>query len=135
MKKFIIFVFLLVNSGFLMSTPSFNSKIEVIDMDTSNFRQITKSNEYVIIFMYSDFCPDCKNFAPIFALLNDALGNNFAFAKVNAPKEVKIAKFFNVTEYPTVIFVKKDIEIGQKTGYMNKMQFIAEIDTYFGSKK
>jgi len=65
---------------------------------------LLKSNKYVIIDHYADWCPPCRAIAPMFSQLADqnAVKGQLAFAKVNVDHVRDVASRYAVTAMPTL---------------------------------
>lgn len=86
-------------------------------MTTTPLHQITSSPElttllsshtYVAVDFYADWCPPCKQIAPIYASLaaKHSVPGVLAFAKVNVDHVQDVAARYRVTAMPTFMFFK-----------------------------
>jgi thioredoxin 1 len=66
------------------------------------------ANTYVAVDFYADWCPPCKQIAPIFARLatQHAVPGQLAFAKVNVDHAQDVARAYRITAMPTFLFFK-----------------------------
>ena len=108
----------------------------------TNFRQISfeasieaarKEHKLVFIDFYTDWCGPCKMMArDVFPQteLGNYLNNRFVSIKLNAEKEGReLARFFEVTAYPTFIIVDTNKKVMmKKVGGAEANEFMAEIE-------
>ena len=69
----------------------------------------------VILDFYADWCNPCKRMSP---LIDMAAANlpQFTFIKINRDFFMDLAKAFNITSIPTLIFLRDGKEIGRYDG-------------------
>ncbi|GAB1310793.1 Thioredoxin-like protein 1 [Madurella fahalii] len=74
----------------------------------SQFNELLQSSRLVVADFYADWCAPCKQVAPIFEQLSQALSrpNLATFVKINTDNQKDIAKAYNVTALPTFIFFR-----------------------------
>ncbi|MBY0109708.1 MAG: thioredoxin family protein [Candidatus Babeliaceae bacterium] len=93
---------------------------------------IIKSTKNVIIKFYADFCPPCKNFAPLYKQVSEEQTfNSVTFVEVNTQQCPDIARSYGVQSIPMMVFVKDQKNIGTQTGGKTIGQFRALIKSYF----
>ena len=69
----------------------------------------------VIIDFYADWCPPCNRMSPIIDAIATIMPN-ITFIKINRDYFSDLAKTFNVTSIPTLIFLRNGKEIGRYNG-------------------
>ncbi len=69
----------------------------------------------VILDFYADWCNPCKRMSP---LIDMAAANlpQFTFIKINRDYFMDLARMFNITSIPTLIFLRDGKEIGRYDG-------------------
>lgn len=84
--------------------PETSGKVFKIN-NSQELDAILKSNKYVIIDHYADWCPPCRAIAPIFSQLAEqhATTGQLAFAKVNVDHVRDVAARYGVQAMPTFI--------------------------------
>ncbi|KAF5018515.1 hypothetical protein F66182_9498 [Fusarium sp. NRRL 66182] len=67
---------------------------------------VLRSNTYVVVDFYADWCPPCRAIAPIFSKLADdhALQGHLSFAKVNTDHVKDVAAKYGISAMPTFVF-------------------------------
>lgn len=73
------------------------------------------SNGKVIIDFYADWCNPCKRMSPLIDNLAEIMPE-FTFLKINRDIFLDLAKTFNITSIPTLIFLHNGKEIGRYDG-------------------
>ena len=69
----------------------------------------------VILDFYADWCNPCKRLSPLIDAVAAAMPE-FTFIKINRDFFSELAKIFNITSIPTLIFLRDGEEIGRYTG-------------------
>ncbi|KAH6962247.1 thioredoxin-like protein [Ilyonectria robusta] len=75
---------------------------------SAELQALFDSTTYVAVDFFADWCPPCKQIAPIYETLADkhSVPNTLAFAKVNVDHAQDIARTYRVTAMPTFMFFK-----------------------------
>ena len=76
--------------------------------------QLTATGDVILKF-YADWCNPCKRMSPIIDSVA-ALLPNVTFVKINRDFFMDLAKLFNITSIPTLIFLRDGKEIGRYDG-------------------
>jgi thioredoxin reductase (NADPH) len=106
--------------------------IKHIDADLFE-KEVIDSNIPVIVDFYSEDCAPCEILAPIFEKMAEKYKGHIKFIKVFRQKNRELAKKYNVTSSPTVMFFKDGEEIGKRlSGFMNKPQVRKAIEGVYG---
>lgn len=70
--------------------------------DDSNFSELLKGNEKVVVKYYADWCGSCRLFAPKYKRIsNEDRYNTITFLDVNAEHNPEARKLGNVNNLPT----------------------------------
>lgn len=79
---------------------------DVVQLDTSNFDAVTKSNDVVFVNFYADWCRFSQMLKPIFAQASEKFKNlpqgKVVWGAVDADRQVELAARFQVSKYPTL---------------------------------
>ena len=75
---------------------------------SAELQALFSSTTYVAVDFYADWCPPCKQIAPIYASLaaQHSAPGLLAFAKVNVDHVQDVSRAYNVTAMPTFLFFK-----------------------------
>lgn len=102
---------------FLMNIQTVDAQ-EVKKMNTSDFKKeiwdFSKEKEWkylgdkpVIIDLFANWCPPCRKLSPILEEIQKQYGTKIQIYKVDVDKEPELAKLFNATSIPLMVFVPK----------------------------
>ena len=108
-----------------------NSIITSID----NVEQLNKileiSNERLLIFeFYADWCPPCKELAPILEKIAKEKSATVAIYKIDIDRHRELSNSFRVTGIPHVAFVKNKEKVFSLTGLYPKTMYLKVIEQY-----
>ena len=106
-------------------------KKEMVILNPKNIQSVIRSSPLLVIDVYVDWCRPCQELGPIFSELHHQYGNKYQFAKFNADKEDSLANHFQITHYPTIIFIKNGKEVGRRMGPISKEKLLSAIQQNF----
>lgn len=115
MKKLLITLIAVCLSGIIYSTQA----QEVKKLTTADFKKeiwdFTSNKDWkylgdkpAIIDLYATWCPPCKKLSPILEKIQKEYGKKIQIYKVDVDKESELAKLFNATSIPLMVFIPKD---------------------------
>ena len=87
--------------------------------------EIPKTGRVVIDF-FADWCGPCKKLAPEFSQLSNKY-ENITFIKVDSDEAEDLAKHYEVSALPTVLFIKDGVTVSVIKGF-NLSVLISELD-------
>ena len=78
----------------------------------------THDDQLVVIYFSSKNCPPCKRVAPLFIELSEEFGESgkVIFCKVNVDENPDTASMYQVTGWPTFLFLKKGEKVMEIVG-------------------
>ena len=82
-------------------------KAEVANTYSAALRSAGQLGKPVLIDFYADWCRHCKEMDRVVNQIPDAMAH-FVYLRVNAERDVPLAKKFGVKSYPTVVCLKPD---------------------------
>jgi thioredoxin 1 len=98
-----------------------------------NFSQeVTDAKQPIVIDFFATWCGPCQQMEPIFAEVEQNLGDKYKFAKVNVDEARELSIQFGVTSVPTFLFIKNNEVAGKAMGYMSKEDLEAKIQEALG---
>jgi len=93
----------------------------VTELSTDQFQQKVLDNEQpCVVEIYTLRCPKCKVIEPIFNETAQANTDKFSFYKIDATKNMDIARKYKVLGVPTLLFFRHGILVDKKTGVLRQ---------------
>jgi thioredoxin len=107
-----------------------NSVISLEDANQFNkILEISKERLLVLDF-YADWCPPCKELAPILEKIAEEQKDTVAIYKINIDRNRELSNSFRVTGIPHVAFVKNKKNVFSLTGLYPKNIYLKVIERY-----
>lgn len=95
--------------------------MEIKELSTANFEQTIKTNRYVFVDFYADWCGPCKMLSPVIDQIAQEYENkNILFAKVNIDRNREVAMMFNIQSIPTMMIFRLGNVENSLIGYKPK---------------
>lgn len=111
----------------------------VIEVTEENFHEVVvMSKKPIVMDVYSNGCKPCRMMEPIIKDLSAQYKDSVTFVKINCDEQSDLAKKYDVTSLPTILFInpeKEDIEPTKTIGYTAKKDLDAQISEFIQSKK
>lgn len=97
------------------------STLSVIHINQNSFKEeVLDSGIPVIVDFYGEYCPPCKQAAPIFSELANELEGKMKFVKLNISEAQELAQEFEIRSIPTFLVFKDGKVIERSTGFHGK---------------
>ena len=79
----------------------------------SELQTLLSSTTYVAVDFFADWCPPCKQIAPVYENLatKHSKENHLAFAKVNVDHVKDVAQQYGISAMPTFLFFKEGKQV------------------------
>jgi len=108
-----------------------NSNITSID-DAEQLNKIFEiSNERLLILeFYADWCPPCKELAPILEKIANEKNETVSIYKIDIDRHRELMNSFRITGIPHVAFVKNKENVFSLTGLYPKTMYMKAIEQY-----
>lgn len=83
----------------------------------------------VVVDFWAPWCGPCKLFSPIFEQVSNEL-KSLTFFKVNTDEAQQVSKSRNVRSVPTVMVLRKGVEVERFCGVFSKEQLIRKLSKF-----
>ena len=90
-------------------------KIQVINLNESNFDKVTSSEKPTLVDFWAEWCGPCKTMHPVFDRLVKQY-SNIQFARLNVDSSQSLAMRFSVQSIPTFLMFKSGQIIDKMIG-------------------
>ena len=95
-------------------------------LDEKEFKKVESSDKVSILDFSAIWCSPCKVLKPAFETISKEM-KDFDFYEVDVDKEQKLAHKFGVMSVPTIVVLKKGMELGRINGFSGKDKLKREI--------
>ena len=114
-----------VNAVTELSTDSFNAKV----YDMSQEAPVYLGDKPAIVDFTATWCGPCQRIAPILEELANEYAGKIVIYKVDVDTNRELAKAFNVSSIPALLYIPLDGEPVMTVGSRDKGKFADEIQT------
>lgn len=121
----------IVASKDIVSTAE--KSVELTSLHKDNVDTFLKSSKFAVVDVYADWCAPCRYMEPIIKELASQYANQYAFGKLNAEHEEQIAKDWQVSGLPTLLFFKDGKLIGRHVGFASKDKIEKILKNHFST--
>jgi thioredoxin 1 len=73
-------------------------------LNDQDFEEVLKSNKYVLVDFFAEWCGPCKMLAPIIDELSEEYKDKIKIVKINVDESPITAQKFEIMSIPTLIF-------------------------------
>lgn len=108
-------------------------KTEVKEVSGADFDAIIKSNEFVVVDFFAEWCMPCLMMVPVIDELAQSYSKRVVFVKMNVDENQQVAERFKVMSIPTLIIFKRGEDAGRITGASSYDILKERIDSYLKS--
>ena len=99
-----------------------------LKVNKKNFQRVVLSHKQpVVVDVWADWCGPCKMLAPQFSAAEEELTGRARFVKLDADKNQKLARQYNVKALPTLLFFKDGRLVDRSSGVTSKTAIIKRV--------
>ncbi len=99
-----------------------------LKVTTKNFKAIVLDQEQpVVVDVWADWCGPCKMLAPQFRAAAEELKGKARFVKLDADKNQKLVRKYQVMGLPTLLFFKDGQLVDRSTGVTSKNAILKRV--------
>ena len=135
MKKWKFSVLMILSAFFLLADEvielehlnlqTFKKKVFDYEADTEwNYRGELPA----IIDFYAEWCPPCKQIAPILQELAEEYEGKLFIYKVDTDVEQQLAGMFGIRSIPSILFIPREGQPQMSTGALPKSEYVKMIN-------
>lgn len=78
------------------------AKAAFTELTDATFKDFLKSNEYCVILFYEDWCPNCKDFMPVFEEVAKSVGDKVPVARIQLSENRATAVDEGIKSFPNL---------------------------------
>jgi thioredoxin len=112
-------------------SPAKKSVINSIENANQFNKILEKSKERLLVLdFYADWCPPCKELAPILEKIAKEKSATVAIYKINVDRNQELSNSFRITGIPHVAFFKNKENVFSLTGLYPKSMYLKVIEKF-----
>jgi len=106
----------------------------IVKSTMENFdKDVLKSDIPVAVLFYTESCPVCDAFMPIFERTAQKYGKYMKFVKIYRQQNRQLVEDLKIKSSPTVLFYKEGNEVCTRlNGYISNAEFVEAIERVIG---
>ncbi len=103
----------------------------VAEINTSNFKsEVIDSDKLTIVDFFANWCGPCRKLSPILEEVQNEIGDNVKFTKIDTDDNIDVAKEYQVSGLPTLLVFKNGEVVERMVGLMPKSSIITNIERH-----
>jgi thioredoxin 1 len=102
----------------------------ISQIDANQFdSQVYASDVPALVEFFSDECSHCRHMLPVLAEIASERSTALRVFKFNAGEDPQFASKFRITSVPNFVLFQRGAPIGQRSGFVQKRELLAWIDS------
>jgi thioredoxin 1 len=93
--------------------------------NTEEFDQFVGSDQLTVVDFYAEWCGPCKMMAP---MLESVAEEELPIGKVDIDTCADVAKNFNISSIPTLLFFRSGTVVGKMVGSQTKASLMKKVE-------
>ena len=89
-------------------------------LNHNEFNEIKNKEGIKVVDFFAEWCGPCKMLTPVLEQLSNEVDSSVEFIKINIDENLSLAKEYNVTTIPTLVFLKDGKEVDRTIGFIPK---------------
>lgn len=89
--------------------------------------EVLQAQEPVIVDVFASWCGPCQHMKPIFAQLEEELGQQYIFGTLNVEEDRELSMELGVSSIPSFLFFKNGSLVAKEVGMMSADAFKEKI--------
>lgn len=87
----------------------------------TNFKELLKKHEIVLVDFYAEWCAPCRMMTPILNELKQAVGDRIEIVKINIdlPNNHELTSSYNIRAVPTMMLFRDGKAVWQHSGIVS----------------
>jgi thioredoxin 1 len=103
---------------------------KTLEITDSNFEEVTKTNQPVLIDFWAEWCGPCKMIGPVVEELANEYDGKAVVGKVNVDENPSISAQFGIRSIPTLLVIKDGEIVEKQIGAVPKATLSGKLDAH-----
>jgi thioredoxin 1 len=104
----------------------------VLEVTDSNFEELRKSEKFMVVDFWAEWCGPCRMVGPIIDELSEKYENVVTVGKLDVDTNNDVVSLFGVRSIPTILFFKDGEVVDKIVGVAQRSTFVKKIDALLG---